>query len=79
MSITLNGIWAHAWRLSLEDRRTLSKMLADSLEESESDRKRRAAADIDKFFGGWANDPRSAEELMSEIRESRTKNTLYMQ
>lgn len=79
MSITLNGIWAHAWRLSKEDRLALSKMLVESLDESESDLKKRAAADIDKFFGGWSDDPRSAEECMSEIRESRTMNTLYMQ
>lgn len=78
MSITLDGIWAHAQRLSLADRKVLTKMLADSLEESEADRKKRVSSEIDRFFGGWSDDPRSSEERMTEIQKARTENTLYL-
>lgn len=37
--------------------------------------KERVASEIDKFFGGWSEDPRTTDEIMRQIREGRTKNT----
>jgi hypothetical protein len=37
--------------------------------------KERVASEIDKFFGGWSEDPRTTDEIMQQIREGRTKNT----
>ncbi len=31
--------------------------------------------EIDRFFGGWNEDPRSTEEIMQQIRDGRTANT----
>lgn len=78
MSITVDGVWAHAQRLSIEERRILFNLLLGSLKESEENRKSRAAVEIDRFFGGWSDDPRSSEERLLEIREARTSNTMYL-
>ncbi len=36
--------------------------------------KERVAAEIDRFFGGWSEDPRTTDEIMQQIRVGRTKN-----
>lgn len=75
MGITLESIWNKAQRLSAADRLALSRKLRESVTESESSRRKRVAAEIDKFFGGWKDDARTTEEIMAQIREGRTKNT----
>ena len=30
--------------------------------------KKRVASEIDRFFGGWKDDPRTTEEIMQQIR-----------
>lgn len=36
--------------------------------------KERVVAEIDRFFGGWSEDPRTIDEIMQQIREGRTEN-----
>ena len=75
MGITLDSIWNKAQRLSPADKLTLSRMLQSSLNETEADRRKRVASEIDKFFGGWNCDGRSTDEIMKQIREGRTENS----
>ena len=41
--------------------------------------KERVVAEIDRFFGGWSEDPRTTDEIMQQIREVRTKNNYCKQ
>ena len=75
MGITIDSIWSKAQRLSASDRLALSRRLRESDNETDSARQARVASEIDRFFGGWSNDPRSTDEIMQQIREGRTKNT----
>lgn len=75
MGISLDSIWSKAQRLSPSERLALSRRLRDSVNETEAARQERVAAEIDRFFGGWSNDPRTTEEIMSDIRSGRTENT----
>ena len=75
MGISIDSIWSQAQRLSASERLALSRRLRDSVSETESDRRERVASEIDRFFGGWSNDPRSTNEIMEQIRTGRTANT----
>ena len=75
MGISLDSIWSKAQRLSAKDRLALSRRLRESLNESEADRQERVASEIDRFFGGWSNDPRTTDEIIQQIRNGRTENT----
>ena len=44
----------------------------ESVNETDSVRQARVASEIDRFFGGWSDDPRSTDEIMQQIREGRT-------
>ena len=35
----------------------------------------RVAKEMDQFFGGWADDERTTDEIMAQIRAGRTTNT----
>lgn len=67
-SANLNNVWMSAQRLPISERRILAKMLAD-LDETEEEKKARAASSIDQFFGGWSEDPRSVDEIKADIRK----------
>lgn len=75
MGITIESVWNKAQRLSAADRLALSHKLQESVRETESERRKRVASEIDKFFGGWSHDERTVDEIMTQIREGRTKNT----
>ena len=75
MGISIDSIWNKAQRLSASERLALSRKLRESVNESDVDRQVRTASEIDRFFGGWSEDPRSTEEIMQQIREGRTANT----
>lgn len=75
MGITIDSVWNKAQRLSPADRLALSHKLQESVKETEEIRKKRVASEIDKFFGGWSHDERSTDEIMTQIRSGRTKNT----
>lgn len=75
MLVTLDSIWNKAQRLSNNDRLILSHRLRDSVRETEQSRRKRVAAEIDRFFGGWSHDNRTTDEILSQIREGRTENT----
>lgn len=75
MGITIDSVWNKAQRLSAVDRLALSRMLQESVRETELDRRKRVASEIDKFFGGWNHDERTTEEIKAQIRGGRTKNT----
>ncbi len=75
MGITIESVWNKAQRLSAADRLALSHKLQESVKETENERKNRVASEIDKFFGGWKHDNRTTDEIMSQIRADRTKNT----
>ena len=75
MGISIDSIWSKAQRLFPSERLALSRRLRDSVNETEAARQERVAAEIDRFFGGWSNDPRTTEEIMSDIRAGRTENT----
>lgn len=40
----------------------------ESVNETDSVRQARVASEIDRFFGGWSNDPRTTDEIMQQIR-----------
>ncbi len=75
MGISIDSIWSQAQRLTASERLALSRLLRDSVSETEEKRRERVAAEIDRFFGGWKDDPRSTEEMMQHIRSHRTTNT----
>lgn len=75
MGISVDSIWSQAQRLTASERLALSRLLRDSVNETETARRKRVASEIDRFFGGWSNDPRTTEEMMDQIRASRTTNT----
>ena len=75
MGISIDSIWNKAQRLSASERLALSRKLRDSVIESDVERQERTASEIDRFFGGWNEDPRTTEEIMQQIREGRTANT----
>lgn len=74
MGISIESIWSKAQRLSASDRLALSRRLRDSVNETDSARQARVASEIDRFFGGWSDDPRSTDEIMQQIREGFTSN-----
>lgn len=74
MGISIESVWSKAQRLSASDRLALSRRLRESVNETDSVRQARVASEIDRFFGGWSDDPRSTDEIMQQIREGRTKN-----
>lgn len=75
MGTTIDNVWAKAQRLTPSERLALSRRLAESVTETEAARRTRVAKEMDLFFGGWANDERSTDEIMAQIRAGRTKNT----
>ena len=75
MKITVDSIWSQAQRLTESERLALSRRLSMSVGETEAKRRERTALEIDRFFGGWRDDPRTADEIMSQIRSGRTANT----
>ncbi len=74
MGISIDSIWSKAQRLSASERLALSRRLRESVNESDIERQERTASEIDRFFGGWNEDPRSTEEIMQQIRDGRTTN-----
>lgn len=74
MGISIESVWSKAQRLSASDRLALSRRLRESVNETDSVRQARVASEIDRFFGGWSDDPRSTDEIMQQIHEGRTKN-----
>ena len=56
-----------------------SRWLRESVNESEVERQERTASEIDRFFGGWSEDPRTTDEIMQQIRDGRTANTFPQQ
>ena len=75
MGISIESVWSKAQRLSASDRLALSRRLRESVNEPDGVRQARVASEIDRFFGGWSNDPRTTDEIMQQIREGRTENT----
>lgn len=75
MTVSVDSLLAKARTLSESDRLLLSRRLRESVRETEIVRKKRAAQEIDAFFGGWRDDPRTSEEMMEDIRQARTSNT----
>ena len=75
MGISVESIWSQAQRLSDSERLDLSRRLRESIGETEAARRERVASEIDRFFGGWSEDPRTTDEMMKHIRASRTANT----
>ena len=75
MGISIESVWSKAQRLSASDRLALSRRLRESVNEPDGVRQARVASEIDRFSGGWSNDPRTTDEIMQQIREGRTENT----
>ena len=75
MGISVETIWSQAQRLTASERLALSRRLRDSVSETESARRQRVASEIDRFFGGWSDDPRTTEEITEQICAGRTANT----
>ena len=75
MGISVESIWSQAQRLSDSERLALSRRLRESVGETETARRERVASEIDRFFGGWSDDPRTTDEVMNHIRAGRTANT----
>ncbi len=75
MGISIDTIWAKAQRLSPSERLALSRRLAESVTETETERRERVKKEREQFLGGWAKDERTTEEIMAQIRAGRTTNT----
>ena len=75
MGISVDSIWSQAQRLTSSERMALIRRLRESVSESEAARRDRVASEIDRFFGGWSDDPRTTEEITEQIRAGRTANT----
>ena len=73
MGISIESVWSKAQRLSASDRLALSRRLRESVNETDSVRQARVTSEIDRFFGGWSDDPRTTDEIMQQIREGRTE------
>lgn len=71
MGISVDSIWSQAQRLTASERLALSRRLRESVNETESDRRERVASEIDRFFGGWSEDPRTTEEIMETCQSHR--------
>ena len=72
MGISIDSIWSQAQRLTAKERLTLSRRLRESVNETESARRERVASEIDRFFGGWSNDPRTTEEITEQYYRTRS-------
>ena len=72
MGISIDSIWSQAQRLTAKERLTLSHRLRESVNETESARRERVASEIDRFFGGWSNDPRTTEEITEQYYRTRS-------
>ena len=72
MGISIDSIWSQAQRLTAKERLTLSRRLRESVHETESARRERVASEIDRFFGGWSNDPRTTEEITEQYYRTRS-------
>ena len=68
MGISVETIWSQAQRLTASERLALSRRLRESVSETESSRRKRVASEIDRFFGGWSDDPRTTEEITHNIK-----------
>ena len=66
MGISVESIWSQAQRLTASERLTLSRRLRESVSETEAARRQRVATEIDRFFGGWSDDPRTTEEITEQ-------------
>ena len=66
MGISIDNVWAKAQRLSPSERLALSRRLAESVTETEAARRERVAKEMDQFFGGWADDERTTDEIMAQ-------------
>ena len=75
MGISIDNVWAKAQRLSPSERLALSRRLEESVTETETARRERVTKEMDQFFGGWADDERTTDEIMAQIRAGRTTNT----
>lgn len=75
MGITVDSLWSQAQRLSESERLALSRLLRESVGETDAARRERVTSEIDRFFGGWSDDPRTTDEVMNHIRAGRTANT----
>ena len=62
MGISVDSLWSQAQRLTASERLALSRRLRESVNETDTARRERVASEIDRFFGGWSNDPRTTEE-----------------
>ena len=71
MGISVDSIWSQAQRLTASERLALSRRLRESVNETEADRRERVASEIDRFFGGWSEDPRTTEEIMETFQSPR--------
>ena len=78
MEVTVDSLWRQAQHLNPDERIALSKLLLESDALSEDEKKKRAAEEIDRFFGGWSCDTRSTEEIMAQIRCGRTQNSYHL-
>ncbi len=72
---TLDSVWSTAQRLSPTDRRILVHRINNSLQETDAERKKRVAAELEALCGAWNEDTRSTEEIKESIRSVRTHNT----
>lgn len=77
MGISVETIWSLAQRLTDSERLALLRRLRESVSETESARRKRVASEIDRFFGGWSDDPRTTEEITEQIRAGRTANYTF--
>ena len=66
MGISVESIWSQAQRLSDSERLALSRRLRESVGETETARRERVASEIDRFFGGWSDDPRTTDGQIIE-------------
>ena len=75
--MTLDSVWADARLLSYADRSILNQRLKESLDAGEKEQKQERIQKLMFLAGSWRDDPRTAEEIMSDIKSMRTTNSMH--
>ncbi|WP_455669378.1 hypothetical protein [Phocaeicola sp.] len=72
-TISLEGLWTFLQSLSLSanNKRWLGEKLLEEAQKESADEENLYANAINSLCGAWKDDPRSMDEIINEIRDSR--------
>ena len=73
---TLDTVWTKARLLSYSDRIVLRQRLNNSLDVAEDKREGNNIQKLMQLAGSWSEDPRTTDEILSQLRSMRTPNPI---